>query len=93
MANTWDLADCLDFLGANLSGAGRAAEAARVLGASQTIREAIAAVRGTRDQEEYDRYAAVAREQLTAPAYDEAFAAGAAMTVDEIVDEVLTQMH
>ena len=35
MANTWDLADCLDFLGADLSGAGRAAEAARVLGAAQ----------------------------------------------------------
>ena len=93
MANTWDLADCLDFLGANLSGAGRATEAARVLGASQTIREAIGAVRGTRDQEEYDKYSATAREQLTAAVYGEAFAAGASMTVDEIVDEVLAQMQ
>jgi predicted ATPase len=93
MANTWDLADCLDFLGANLSGGGRATEAARVLGAAETIREAIGAVRGTRDQEEYDKYAAKARDQLTPAVYDEMFAAGAQRTVDEIVEEILTQMR
>lgn len=38
MGNTWDLVDCLDFLGANLTGAQRTVDAVRIFGASQALR-------------------------------------------------------
>ena len=85
MGNTWDLVDCLDFLGANLTGKGRVAEAVRVFGASQALREAIGAARSTRDAEVYDAFISHAKAGLSQPDYDSEWFEGRTMTLDETI--------
>jgi tetratricopeptide (TPR) repeat protein len=89
MGNTWDLVDCLDFLGANLAGLGRADEATRIFGASQALREAIGAARSTRDEGIHDGFIARARAQLAADDYDNAWFEGRTMTLDETIEYAL----
>ena len=89
MGNTWDLVDCLDFLGANLCGLGRGEEAVRIFGASQALREAIGAARSSRDAAIHDGFIARVREQLAPDAYDTLWSDGRAMTLEETMDYAL----
>ena len=85
MGNTWDLVDCLDFLGANLTGSQRAAEAVRIFGASQALREAIGAVRSTRDEAIHDGFIERVRQQISGDDYDREWFEGRAMTLEETI--------
>jgi non-specific serine/threonine protein kinase len=89
MGNTWDLVDCLDFLGANLTGEDRAEEAARIFGASQALREAIGAARSTRDAAVYGTFITHVRQQLPAEDYDALFFEGRAMTLEQTMTYAL----
>ena len=87
--NTWDLVDCLDFLGANLAGEERADEAVRVFGAAQALREAIGAVRSSRDAKVYAGFIERARGLLADEDYDMAYFEGRAMTLEQIMGYAL----
>jgi predicted ATPase len=88
--NTWDLVDCLDFLGANLSGDQRPQEAVRVFGASQALRDAIGAARSTRDAAVYKGFIERVRTQLPPEEFDALYFDGKAMTLEQIMAYALT---
>ena len=90
MGNTWDLVDCLDFLGANLTGEGRTAEAVRLFGASQALREAIGAARSTRDADVYRGFIERAQAALPQPQYDNEWFDGRAMSLEETIAYALS---
>lgn len=87
--NTWDLVDCLDFLAANLGGEERPQEAALVFGASQSLRDAIGAVRSTRDATVYDGFVTRVRAQLPPEEFDQLYYEGRAMTLEQIMSYAL----
>ena len=89
MGNTWDLVDCLDFLAANLAGKRRPIEAARIFGASHSLREAIGAARSHRDTEIYEGFIDRARQQVEAEEYDAGWYEGLAMTLEETIEYAL----
>ncbi|HVM21493.1 MAG TPA: DUF4062 domain-containing protein [Egibacteraceae bacterium] len=90
MGITWDLVDCLDFLAANLGGRGEALQAARIFGASETLRDAIGAARSTRDAEMHERFVGHVRQHLSAEEYDAAYAQGRTMTLEETMEYALS---
>ena len=61
--------------------------AARLFAAAATLREEIGGVREGADQAEYDRDLAATRAALGDDAFDAAWAAGAALTLDEAIAE------
>ncbi len=83
------LVDCLDFLGANLTGAQRATEAARIFGASQALRDAIGAVRSHRDGAIHDGFIIRVKGQVSAQEYDRAWFEGRAMTLEDTIEYAL----
>jgi predicted ATPase len=87
--NTWDLVDCLDFLGANLSGEQRPQEAVRVFGAAQALRDAIGAARSTRDTAVYDGFITRVRTQLAPEEFDALYFDGKAMTLEQVMTYAL----
>ena len=89
MGNTWDLVDCLDFLGANLIGTGRGAEAAQIFGAAQALRDAIGAARSSRDAAIHAAFIARVRTQLSDDEFAAAHARGSSMTLDETIADAL----
>ncbi len=76
-------------LGANLGGLERPREAARILGASQALREAIGAVRSTRDEGIHAGFIERVREQLAPEEYDNEWFEGRAMTLEETIEYAL----
>jgi len=91
LANTWDLADCLEALASALSGLGYHRRAARLFGAAEGLRSAIGAVRPPPEQEAYDRYVAAARASMPAAVLDAEWASGRTMTVGQAADFALTE--
>ena len=89
MGNTWDLVDCLDFLAANLTGAGRPREAVRIFGASQALREAIGAVRSHRDEQIHTNFINRVRDQVDGEAFDAEWFEGRSMSLEETITYAL----
>jgi len=86
----------LSFLHFGLSGLAQAAaaqsrpqRAARLLGASESVRVRIGAAHALINRESHDRLVAKLRARLTEDAFSAAMAAGAALSVDEAIDEAL----
>ncbi len=85
LGNTWDLADAFDFLAANIGAQGAAEKSGRIFGASEALRAAIGAVRSPLEQQAYDRFVDAALAAGDPQVFDAAWAAGRAMTLEDIV--------
>jgi DNA-binding NarL/FixJ family response regulator len=75
----------LEDLASILASSDRAEVSAKLLGASESFREAFGFARGALSRVAVDAAGAAARERLGADAFDAARAAGRAMTMDEAV--------
>jgi DNA-binding CsgD family transcriptional regulator len=85
------LAMCLEGL-AGLAGAEKEAQrAARLFGAAETLREAIGVPIPPADSPDYDRDVAAARSQLEEAEWEEAWAEGKAMTLEEVIEYTLSE--
>ena len=79
------MCDHLDGLAAAVADQDRFEEAARLLGAAQSLRNAIGSPRFPVHESPHQICTTVVRNALGAPAFDEAWAAGAALTLDDAV--------
>jgi predicted ATPase/class 3 adenylate cyclase/Tfp pilus assembly protein PilF len=73
--------------------AGQPDRAARLLGAAETLRATIVQRRFPDEQREYERQVTSVRERLGDDAFDTAYAAGQAMSLDEAIAFALEETH
>jgi hypothetical protein len=84
------VAECLEGM-AGLAGVqGRPAQAARLLGAANALREAIAAPHPPVERGEHERLVAAVRAQLDEAEFASAWAEGQALPWERVVEEALT---
>jgi tetratricopeptide (TPR) repeat protein len=88
-ASRRELATHADNVAALLAAQGRAAEAARLCGASSAARERTGAALTALERESFERTLAAARASLGQAAFQGAYAAGAAAGLDQVVGEAL----
>jgi predicted ATPase/class 3 adenylate cyclase len=86
-----DTADCLEGLAAVAGSVGRVARAARLFGAAQALREGARPPLQPSTRPMYERHVAAARSQMDEPAWEEAWAAGQAMTLEETIEYALQE--
>ena len=89
MRYVYTTADCLESFGGLEAAQGRPIQAVRLFGAAQAHREATGMHRWPHRNRWYEHDVAVARGQITAAAWDAAWAAGADLTLEEAVAEAL----
>lgn len=87
----WNVAACLENLASLSAGLGRPEWGARLFGAAETVRSAVAATRFPPDQPAYDRAVTAVRAAMGEPAFAAAWATGAAMTREEAFTEALVR--
>lgn len=85
------VARCLAGLGSMAGMSGRPAQAARVWGAADALRQAIGGRPDPAARATYERAVALARAQLGDEAFAAAWAAGAALTLEETIAEALAE--
>jgi hypothetical protein len=83
------LAECLEGLAAVAIGQGEAGQAARLSGAADALRQALGAPIPLVDRPSQEATVRAARAMLGTPAFDAAWAAGAALTLDQAVAAAL----
>jgi DNA-binding CsgD family transcriptional regulator len=81
----FNLCDTLDGLGGSVADQGRFEEAARILGAAHGLRETIGCLRFPVHRRSHEADTAVVRDALGAGAFDEAWAEGAALALDDAI--------
>src|SRR6185503_1057989 len=87
------IANCFKSLGAVAAIAGKPAQAARLFGAAETIWVQIGVPPSAVEQPWLNQAYAPARAQLSAEAFESAWAAGRAMPVEQAIDEALEVAH
>jgi len=85
----WLIEECLRGVARAEAAQGHYRKAARVLGASEVLRDALGWQIAPRDQADHDECAAAARAALEESAYAAAWAEGRAMTLDQAADYAL----
>ena len=81
IGSQWDIAYVLEGLAHIRTGAGRPADAARLLGAAENLREILGAPRPPNEVEPYEKHVARARAGMDETEFEEAWAAGRSMTI------------
>jgi non-specific serine/threonine protein kinase len=88
--SAWGMAECLEGLAVVAGAEGRFERAARLLGAAARLREAIGAPVHPVDRADHERTVAASEAALGAPAYAAAWHAGQTMSIDEILELVVS---
>jgi hypothetical protein len=83
------LADCLEWVAAVAQAARQPARAARLFGAAEGLRVASGTARYAPERGAYDRDVAATRAQLDERSFAAAWAAGRAMTLEQVVADAL----
>ncbi len=83
------IAECLEGLGGVAAARGRARRAAALFGAAEALREAMTAPLPPASRPEYDRHVSLARSRLDDAAFQEAWARGRSMALEEALSYAL----
>lgn len=83
------VAECIQGIGAIVAMRGHVERAVRLLGAVDALRSSMLTVPGVAERQEIEQTMAIARRTLTNSAYDEAWAAGQRLSLEEATAEAL----
>lgn len=87
--NKQGIVNCIGALAGIAATHGDVTRAARLFGASETLREAMGAQMGAGDAAEYERYLQMMRAQPEGERFEDAWAQGRALTMQQAIDQAL----